>query len=397
MAGLCDDENIECSVNPKQCTMSDNNLSDKPKSSAISIGKELPMDVYAKNGILLLKRGHYVLSPDMKHRLIKLGFTEQPLEVKPAEKTADNYRKGQSLFEEIVFLQQRVRSMLQHALTQPELEQRVRSIAQAISGLSERHPDGLMASMLLLPFQEYGVAHSLHTTALLALITRQMKLPPGHRDILLCAALTMNIAQIELQNELFSHEGQLTPQHHSAIKEHPLLSSAILREAGIENELWHALVQTHHENWQGSGYPFGLGRKQILPPAHLLHLADITCAKLAPRRYRSAQLPATALGNLFQRKDVDFDSAFTTMLIRELGIYPPGSFVKLVNNEIAVVLARRDKPSEPQVAALRKADGPAYAEVLLRETSHPQYKIAAPCSSSLAGVRISFLASLWKI
>ncbi|RQO66667.1 phosphohydrolase [Aquitalea sp. FJL05] len=377
--------------------MSDNNLSDKLKSSAISIGKELPMDVYAKNGILLLKRGHYVLSPDMKHRLIKLGFAEQPAEVKPAEKTADNYRKGQSLFEEIVFLQQRVRNMLQHALTQPDLEQRVRAIAQTIISLSERHPDGLMASMLLLPFQEYGVAHSLHTTALLTLITRQMKLPAGHREILLCAALTMNIAQIELQNELFSHEGQLTPQQRSAIKEHPLLSSAILREAGIENELWHALVQTHHENWQGSGYPFGLERKQILPPAHLLHLADIACAKLAPRRYRSAQLPATALGNLFQRKDVDFDSAFTTMLIRELGIYPPGSFVKLVNNEIAVVLARRDKPSEPQVAALRKADGPAYAEVLLRETSHSQYKIAGPCSFSMAGVRISFLASLWKI
>jgi hypothetical protein len=76
---------------------------------------------------------------------------------------------------------------------------------------------------------------------------------------------------------------------------------------------------------------------------------------------------------------VDFDAAFTTMLIRELGIYPPGSFVKLANDEIAVVLARRDKPSEPQVAALRKADGPAYAEVLLRETSHAAYKIISPC------------------
>jgi hypothetical protein len=39
-----------------------------------------------------------------------------------------------------------------------------------------------------------------------------MKLPADHREILLCAALTMNIAQIELQNELFSHQGALAPE-----------------------------------------------------------------------------------------------------------------------------------------------------------------------------------------
>ncbi|XLM21725.1 phosphohydrolase, partial [Chromobacterium piscinae] len=77
---------------------------------------------------------------------------------------------------------------------------------------------------------------------------------------------------------------------------------AILREAGIDDQLWHTLVQTHHESWRGTGYPFGLAKEQILPPAHLLHLADITCAKLLPRRYRSALLPATALGQIFQRK-----------------------------------------------------------------------------------------------
>jgi len=377
--------------------MSGQSASDKLKSSAIAIGKELPMDVYAKNGVLLLKRGHYVLTPDMKHRLIRLGFGDQPQENKPAEKTdANDFRKGQSLFEEVVFLQLRVRNMLNRALLVSDMEARVRGIAQTVIAMCEKHPDGMIAAMLLLPFQEYGVAHSLHTASLLSLITRQMKLPPGHREILICAALTMNISQVELQNELFAHQGELTQDQRNTIREHPLLSSAILRETGIENELWHALVQTHHENWQGSGYPFGLERKQILPPAHLLHLADITCAKLAPRRYRAAQLPATALGSLFQRKDVDFDSAFTTMLIRELGIYPPGSFVKLANNEIGVVLARREKPSEPQVAALRKADGPAYGEVLLRETVQSAYKVVGPCPASLAGVRISFLAGLWK-
>jgi len=377
--------------------MNSNWKTDKVASGSIAVGKELEMDVYAKNGLLLLKRGHYVLTPQLKQRLVQLGYGDQHKpENKPPEKHLQHNPQKQSMFEDMVFMQQRVRSMLHYALTMPQLEERVRDIARSICTLAEANPDGLVASMLLMPFHEYSVAHALHTTCLVALLTRQMKLPPGHREILLSSALTMNISQVELQNELFSFSGQLNTDQRDAIHNHPLLSSAILREAGIDNELWHTLVQTHHENWQGTGYPFGLDRKQILPPAHLLHLADITCAKLAPRRYRAAQLPATALGNLFQRKDTEFDSTFTTMLIRELGIYPPGSFVKLVSNEIGVVIAKRDKPSEPQVAALRKIDGPVYGEVLLRETSQTNYKITGPCPASQAGVRISFLAGLWK-
>ncbi|WP_293764796.1 HD domain-containing phosphohydrolase [uncultured Aquitalea sp.] len=377
--------------------MKDNAHNDKLKSSAIIIGQELAMNVYAKNGLLLLKRGHYVLTPDMKAKLVNMGYTDQKIEAKPVEKPDLNDHKTQSLFDEVMFLHQRVRNLLHNALRLPQLEQRVRAIAADIITLSERNPDGLIAALLLLPFQEYSPAHAAHTASLLALLTGRLRLPAGHRETLLCAALTMNISKLELHNALFAQQEQPHNDQRELINAHPLLSSAILREAGIEDELWHTLVQSHHENWQGTGYPYGLPREQILPPAHLLHLADIVCAKLTPRRYRPAQLPAAALGNVFTRKDVDFDANFTAMLIRELGVYPPGSFVKLASNEIAVVLQRRPhRPSEPLVAALRKVDGPAYGQPLLRETFHAGYKITGPCTVAQAGVRISFLAGLWK-
>ena len=139
-----------------------------------------------------------------------------------------------------------------------------------------------------------------------------------------------------------------------------------------------------------------MDRSHILPPAHILHLADIACAKLTPRRYRSALLPATALGYIFQRKDAEFDSAFTTLLIKELGIYPPGSFVKLSSDEIGVVTFRGNKPSTPQVAALRKADGAPYAEPLIRESRNPAFKVLEPCAAMQGGIRPSYLGRLWK-
>ena len=360
----------------------------------LSIGKELPVDVYSKSGFLLLKRGHYVLTPEQKQKLVSLGFAEA--EAKPAEKPNLNDNHKPSLFEDIAFLQQRVRSVLHHALVTRNFEAKVMEIAQSLIQLAEKYPDALIASIFLVPFSEYSVAHSLHAAALLSIFTRHITLPPKHRETLICAALTMNISQVELQNELFGQASRLDDDQRRAVLDHPIMSSAILREAGVEDQLWHTLVQTHHESWQGNGYPFGLPREQILPPAHMLRLADITCAKLLPRRYRSALLPATALGQIFQRKDNEFDQAFITMLVKELGIYPPGSFVRIASEEICVVISAGAKPSEPLVAAIRRADGPPFGEPLLRDTSKPAHKVTAPCHAGEAKVRVSFLAHLWK-
>ncbi|MBV8048272.1 MAG: HD domain-containing protein [Paludibacterium sp.] len=368
----------------------------------IEVGQSLPFDVFADRGFLLMKKGHYVLTDEQKRKLERVGVTQFVTEEKTDEgfysdTAAEDKRLLPGPFDEMSHLYLRTRALLRQAMHVKDFSGSVQSVAQSILQLAQTQPDAVVAAILLAPFREYAPAHAVHTAALLALLTRRMTLPPHHREILLCAALTMNIAQVELQNELFAQQEALSTAQQDEIKSHPLLGSAILREAGVEDELWHTLVQTHHESWVGNGYPFALKRDQILPPAHILHLADIVCAKLTPRRYRSALLPATALGQIFQRKDAEFDEAFTTLLIKELGIYPPGSFVKLASQEIGVVTYRGNKPSTPQVAALRKIDGPAYAEPLIREARNPAFKVLEPCSSQLSGVRPGYLGRLWKL
>lgn len=366
----------------------------------LTVGEALPFDVFAKNGFLLMKKGYYILTDEQKKKLLKTGVTQVLAEEKPEEPQYGDATEEKHLlpgpFDEMSHLYLRTRGLLRHTFSVRDFTGAIQSVAQSIIQLAETQPDALIASILLVPFREYGPAHSVHTAGLLALLTRRMSLPANHREILLCAALTMNISQVELQNELFGQQEELTTDQHQAIQAHPLLSSAILREAGVTDELWHTLVQTHHESWVGNGYPFALDRSHILPPAHILHMADIACAKLTPRRYRSAMLPATALGHIFQRKDAEFDSAFTTLLIKELGIYPPGSFVKLSSNEIGVVTFRGNKPSTPQVAALRKVDGMPYGEPLIRESRNPAFKVMEPCGAHLGGVRPSYLGRLWK-
>ncbi|WP_293764798.1 HD domain-containing phosphohydrolase [uncultured Aquitalea sp.] len=373
-------------------------LQDKVVPEQINVGKELALDVYARNGILLLSKGHYVLTGLQREKLLEMGYTADGQRIEPPalEQAERPENPHENVLHEMAFLQQRTRTLLKYSLQLPDFSQRVARLSNDVIDLAESHPDGVIASLLLVPFKEYGPAHALHTAALLALLTRRMPLSEEQRHSVLGAALTMNMSISDLQNQLHHQQEALSPEQEQQIESHPLVSSAILREAGVEDELWHWLVQTHHESWLGNGYPYGLARQEIQSLSHILHIADITCAKLTPRSYRPGLLPATALGHLFKRKDIEFDPAITTLLIKELGIYPPGSFVKLASNEIGVVLARRPKASEPQVAALRKLDGPAYIDALIRETSNPAHKVLAPCPATMAGVRASHLARLWR-
>ncbi|RQW27967.1 HD domain-containing protein [Rhodobacteraceae bacterium CH30] len=373
--------------------------SNKLLESAVKVGEALPFNMYAQNGMLLLGRGHYVLTDAQRARLLlhAAAQTGQAGEVsaQPAAQARPEAREINP-FEELLHAAKRLDYLQQQALQLPDFTARVRKLAAELADLAAFMPDAMIAALLLAPVIRYSATHSVHVAILLALISRRLELPEAEANTLLCAALTMNIAIAPLMDSLHSQEARLRPEQREQIAIHPVLGSAILRAAGVTDEHWHTLVQSHHEQWDGSGYPLGLLRPDIPTQAHLIHLADLTAAKLTPRSYRQALLSQQALAQIFRDRETLLDAQYTALLVKEMGIYPPGSFVRLVNGEIAVVVARRDKVNEPYVAALRKEDQAPYAAPLLRETRLAQFAVSTSVSASCAGVRTAYLASLWR-
>ncbi len=64
-------------------------------------------------------------------------------------------------------------------------------------------------------------------------------------------------------------------------------------------------------------------------------------------------------------------------LIKEMGIFPPGSFVKLANGDTAIVLRRGESANTPEVQSLVSTDGWVFPDPLLRNTSKPEFKIVS--------------------
>jgi putative nucleotidyltransferase with HDIG domain len=100
-----------------------------------------------------------------------------------------------------------------------------------------------------------------------------------------------------------------------------------------------AVVRQHHEYFDGSGFPDGSKGAQINPLARIVAIADRYDTLCNPLRLTDALPPAEALSTMFAREAKLFDASMLAVFIRELGIYPPGSMVRLSNGSIALVIA----------------------------------------------------------
>lgn len=362
-------------------------------------GQEVQVDIHTKSGMLLLGKGHHVLSQAQKDKLLQMGVILSRVEEmqRPASEKNRIPPPREFVLYEISYLMQRLGGLLKHALAFPDFPQNISDIADRIIGLAKNQPDGLISSIFQVPYKHYSAAHCIHTASLVALIALKENTDANLARTAVSAALTMNIAMMDLQDHLHDQSLPLTADQQDTIYSHPILGSALLSQCGVEDDLWHVLVLQHHELLNGKGYPDGLSGKEIHPLAHLITLADISCAKLTGRSYRSSLLPARALAQMFKSNDGEYDQRQTALLIRELSIYPPGSFVRLASEELGVVVSRGHKTHEPRVAAIRRGDGPLYVDPILRETRISTHKVIEPVAANTAKIRPSFLAKLWKI
>jgi HD-GYP domain-containing protein (c-di-GMP phosphodiesterase class II) len=177
----------------------------------------------------------------------------------------------------------------------------------------------------------------------------------------------------ELQQQLTNQRTPLTPEQQELVQQHPLLGADILRQASVDSPIWLSIVENHHETANGTGYPRGI--REMDDDTVLLRTLDLYCAKISPRMHRKPMSGTQAERVLFTDTGTSSDNIFIPALIKEIGNYPPGSFVKLVNGEIAVVYKRSASIDMPQVLSLINDKGDPLIEPIRRDTSREQFKI----------------------
>jgi len=152
----------------------------------------------------------------------------------------------------------------------------------------------------------YTAGHSERVSAISVAIGRQMQISDADIEVLRLGALLHDIGKIGISDNILGKVGALTDEEYEIIKSHPVLGAQILRTvAFLEPHM--PIVELHHEQPDGLGYPHGLKGDQIPLLPRIVHVADAFDAMTTARAYRAGRPASDALAVLWRFAGTQFD------------------------------------------------------------------------------------------
>jgi len=241
---------------------------------------------------------------------------------------------------------------------------------------TQRSPDATLFALLHLSGSEirhYSATHAMLVCVICSLAARDvLRWPEAQLKALSRAALTMNISMTELQDQLAAQKEPPNAAQLQRIHSHAARSVDMLQQMGISDPLWLEAVLNHNVKLPGPLAPRSEGQRL----ARLIQRADMFAARMSPRITRAPEAPGVAMQSCYFDENKQIDEAGAA-LIKAVGVYAPGTYVKLTSREMAVVVKRGLNSTMPKVAVLINRHGMPTGEPILRDTSQAEFRITA--------------------
>lgn len=258
-------------------------------------------------------------------------------------------------------------------------------ILDIITTITAAMPNATLAAIHLSK-QQSPLKQPVYSAALAYLLSQVLKLDESTQQSLLYAVLTCNLTFYEYQVLLNTMDGKLTDAQRAKLQKHPIQAAQFMEAAGFINPYMIKAIRQHHERLDGTGYPNHLKSDEISTLALIIQICETYTARIDTRAYRKSVNPREALAPLLKETDKRMKDLLLAFA-RAIGIYPPGTWVKLVNNEIAVVIAHQRTSPIPRVRALFDPNGIPYMGPIERDCTLAEFKIVSstspPCMPSV--------------
>lgn len=295
-----------------------------------------------------------------------------------------DYRDESTLQEELVDARKATREM-EHATAEIiqdlregkdlDLDRLKDSLALMIDSIV-RNPEALAWLAKLKSKDTYTYHHSLGASIWAATFARHLGLPRREIEQLALGGILLDIGKTRLPKEVLQAAERLSPEQMLQMQKHVDYSIELLEGAGDVDQKVLAMVATHHERFDGGGYPQGLRGEEIPLYGRIASIVDTYDAVTSIRPYATAMSPHGAVGMLYEWRGIEFQPELVEQFIQAIGIYPTGTLVELTSGEVGVITSLSGSSRlRPRVMVILDAEKQPYRE--FREVDLMQERQAA--------------------
>lgn len=214
-------------------------------------------------------------------------------------------------------------------------------LANSIVNEIQNSDSMIIERVTLSSYDNYTYVHSVNVDILSVIIGIGLGLRNEELNMLSQAALLHDIGKCDVPVEIINKPARLTSEEYEEVKKHPQYGLERLRakEKGGDDiaAVIKNAVYSHHENWDGSGYPRGLRGEKIHLFARIIHVADVYDALTTKRAYKKDLNPADTLEYLMANTGIMFDKDIVSTFLQYVAPYPIGCTVLLSDGQQGVI------------------------------------------------------------
>ncbi len=180
-------------------------------------------------------------------------------------------------------------------------------------------------------------SHSVSVAILCCIMAIAMDFEYEELQDMVMAALLHDIGKAMIPSAILNKPDRLTPDEYEVVKTHAQLSYETIKERfDLSYDVKQAVLH-HHENVDGSGYPFGYSDSDLSIYAKILHVADVYDALISKRPYKKPYTPLEACEYLMGGCGIMFDYNVVKILTENVPIHMKGTKVTLSDGRVGAI------------------------------------------------------------
>lgn len=200
-----------------------------------------------------------------------------------------------------------------------------------------RNPDASIWIARVKDKDTYTYGHCVRSSVWAITFGRHLGLRKERLENLAMGVLLSEVGYTRLPTEILTRKEGLSPEEIELMKTHVDLGMEILKDIQGVNEDVLCTVRTHHERFDGSGFPKGLRGSHIPLLGKIAGIVDFYDTVTTPRRHEETLSPAAAMARLHAMRDEEFQTELVVEFIQAIGIYPTGTLVELSTGEVGII------------------------------------------------------------